>query len=70
MDAKLLLLSLTLCGPVDHSPPGSSVHGTHQARMLEWAAMSSSRDLPGQGIKPRSPESLVLASGFFNTNAT
>ena len=37
------LLSLTLCDPMDCSPPGSSVHGILQARMLEWAATSSSR---------------------------
>ena len=34
---------LTLCDPMDGSPPGSSVHGILQARILEWAAMSSSR---------------------------
>ena len=28
---------------LDHSPPGSSVHGISQARVLEWVAMSSSR---------------------------
>ena len=33
----------TLCNPVDCSPPGSSVHGILQARMLEWVAISSSR---------------------------
>ena len=33
----------TLCDPVDCSPPGASVHGILQARILEWAAMSSSR---------------------------
>ena len=33
----------TLGGPVDHSPPGSSVHGILQARILEWVAISSSR---------------------------
>ena len=31
---------LTLCDPVDHSPPGSSVHGILQARVLEWVAIS------------------------------
>ena len=30
----------TLCDPVDCSPPGSSVHGILQARVLEWAAIS------------------------------
>ena len=29
--------------------------GIHQARILEWVAMSASRDLPNTGIKPRSP---------------
>ena len=32
----------TLCDPVDCSPPGSSVHGILQARLLEWFAISSS----------------------------
>ena len=36
---------LTLCDPMDCSPPGSSVHGILQARILEWVAMSSSRVL-------------------------
>ena len=34
---------LTLCDPVDCSPPGSSVHGIFPARILEWVAISSSR---------------------------
>ena len=33
----------TLCDPRDCNPPGSSVHGILQARMLEWVAISSSR---------------------------
>ena len=33
----------TLCDPMDCSPPGSSVHGILQARILEWVAISSSR---------------------------
>ena len=32
-----------LCDPVDYSPPGSSVHGVSQARILEWVAISFSR---------------------------
>ena len=46
-----------LCDPVDYSPPGSSVHGILQARILECVAISFSRDflLPDPGIKPRSP---------------
>ena len=34
---------LTLCDPMDYSPPGSSVHGISQARILEWVAISLSR---------------------------
>ena len=30
----------TLCDPVDYRPPGSSVHGISQARILEWVAIS------------------------------
>ena len=33
----------TLCDPMDCSPPGSSVHGSLQARIPEWVAMPSSR---------------------------
>ena len=35
-------LCSTLCDPMHHSPPGSSVHGIFQARMLEWVAISFS----------------------------
>ena len=34
---------LILCDPMDCSPPGSSVHGILQARILEWVTMPSSR---------------------------
>ena len=34
----------TLCNPVDCSTPSSSVHGISQARILEWVAISFSRD--------------------------
>ena len=59
----------TLCDPVDCSPPGSSVHGILQARILDWVAMPSSRgDLPDPEIKPTSLTSPELADGFFTTN--
>ena len=35
----------TLCNLIDCSLPGTSVHGTVQARILEWVAISSSRGL-------------------------
>ena len=40
--AKLLQSCPTLCGPIDGSPPGSSVPGILQARTLEWVAISFS----------------------------
>ena len=42
------------CYPMDCSPPGSSVHGTSQARILEWVAFPSAGDLLLPGIKPTS----------------
>ena len=41
---------LTLCNPMDYSPPASSVHGILQARILEWVALPFSRNLPNPGL--------------------
>ena len=40
--AKSLQSCLTLCDPIDHSPPGSPIPGILQARTLEWVAISFS----------------------------
>ena len=40
--AKSLQLCLTLCDPIDGSPPGSAIPGILQARTLEWVAISFS----------------------------
>ena len=37
--AKLLQSCPTLCNPIDSSPPGSSVPGILQVRILEWVAI-------------------------------
>ena len=55
----------SLCDPVDRSPPGSSVHGVFQARILEWAALSIPRDLPDLGMELESLVSPALAGRFF-----
>ena len=55
---------LTLCDPMDCSPPRSFVHGISQARILERLAIPSPGHLPDPGIEPASP---VLAVGFFTT---
>ena len=44
MHAKLLQLCLTLCSLMDYSPPCSSVNRIFQARILEWVAISYSRE--------------------------
>ena len=40
---------------MDCSPPGSSVHGILQARVLEWVVVPFSMELPNPGIKLKSP---------------
>ena len=51
--AKSLQLHLTLCDSMDFRPPGSSVHGILQAKILEWVTMPSSRGIfPTQGSNP------------------
>ena len=62
-----LQLCLTFCNPMDCSRPGSSVRGISQARILEWAATSSSRGSPNPGKEPTSSVFLALAGGFFTT---
>ena len=52
----------TLYDPRDCSLPGTSVHRISQARILEQAAISLSRDLPDPRIESMSP---ALAGGFF-----
>ena len=49
---------LTLCDPMDCK--SSSVHGVFQARILEWVAISFSRDLPNPEIEPASFVSKLL----------
>ena len=57
MNVKVLVTQPcpTLCDPMDHSPPGFSVHGILQARILEWVTIPFLEDLSCPGIEPRSP---------------
>ena len=70
MHAKSLQLCPTLFNPTDCSPPGSSVHGISQARILEWLPFPSPGGLPNRGIKSTSLMCPILAGGFFPTSAT
>ena len=58
--AKLFQLCLTLCDPIDGSPPGSSVPGILQARILEWVAISFS--LSGHYLSVYLADSKALVS--------
>ena len=55
---------------MDYNPPGSSVHGVLQARILEWVTVPSSRGSSQHRIEPSSLDSPALAGGFFTTSAT
>ena len=68
--AKLLQLCLTLCFPMDCSPPGSSGYGILQARILNGLPFLPAGDLPGPALEAASLRSSALAGRFFNTYAT
>ena len=57
----------TLCNPMDCSPPGSSIHGIFQTRILEWVAISFSRG--SSQPRDRTPVSCIEAR-FFTIWAT
>ena len=57
--AKLLQSCLTLCDPIDGSPPGSPVPGILQARTLEWIAISFSNALKWK-VKVKSLSHVLL----------
>ena len=67
MCTKSLQSCLTLCYPMDYSPPVFSVHGILQARIVECPFLG---DLPDPGIEPMSPMSTALAGEFFTTSLT
>ena len=54
-ESEVAQLCPSFCNPVDCSPPGSSIHGILQARILEWVAISFSRESSQPGIEPTSP---------------
>ena len=54
-ESKVAQSCPTLCDSMDCSPPGFSVHGIFQARILEWLPFPSPGDLPHPEIEPRSP---------------
>ena len=61
--AKSLQSCLTLCDPMDHSPPDSSVHGILLARILEWVACPPPGDPPNPRVEPASLSLLPWQAG-------
>ena len=62
-EIKRHLLLGSLCNPMDCGPPGSSVHGILQARMLEWVAILFSRG----SYQPRDQTQVSCIAGSFFT---
>ena len=59
-ESEVAQLCPTLSDPMDCSPPGSSIHGIFQARVLEWGAIAFSRDLSYPRIKLEHPVLCLL----------
>ena len=70
MHANLRQSCLTLCHPVNHSLPGSSVHGILQERRLEWVAVPSSRRSSWPRDKTYISQSPALTGRLSTTRVT
>ena len=70
MSAQLLQSYLTLCDPVDYSPPGSPVQSILQARILVWVAMPSSRGSSQPWDQTCASRVSCIAGRFFTHWAT
>ena len=67
IEGEIAQSCLTLCDPMDCSPPGSSIHGILQARVLEWVAIPFSRG----SSQPRDRTGVSCIAGrFFTSLAT
>ena len=66
MCAKSLQSYPTLSDPMDCSPPGSSIHGILQARILEWIDISSSRGSSRPSDRTQVSCISCIAGGFFS----
>ena len=61
---------IRLCATLWTIARQAPVHGTLEARLLQWVACPSPGDLPNPGTKPTSLTSLALAGEFFTISAT
>ena len=65
MYARCFELCLTFWDPMDCSPPGSSLHGILQARILKWVSRPSSRESSQPGDQTHISLSPALQAGSF-----
>ena len=65
-ESEVAQLYLTLSNPIDCSPPGSSVHGIFQARVLEWVAIAFSCNIL-MTVKSRPDTSSKLESHVLSS---
>ena len=72
MTINMLVAQLcpSLCGPIDCSPSGSSVHGILQARILEWVAIPFSRGSSPQKMQIKKIASLSKSQVICGNRAT
>ena len=68
--AKSFQSCVTLCDPMDWSPPGSSVHGFPRHEYQSGLPYPPPGDLPNPGIEPRSPGPPAWADGCFTIDTT
>ena len=59
---------LTLCDPMDYSPPGSSVHGIFQARVLEWGAIAFSSSILLSDVQEGFCNQITFGNVYLNQN--
>ena len=70
MHAKSLQLCLTLCDPIDCSPPSCSVHGISRQEYWSGLPCPPPGDLPDPEIEPVTLTSPALVGRFFTTSTT
>ena len=66
-ESEVAQLCLTLSDPMDCSPPGSSVHGSFQVRVLEWVAIDFSGSLPRLLEKKKKANYSLYSASIVNS---
>ena len=69
-ESEVAQLCPTLSNPMDSSPPGSSVQGIFQARVLEWGAITFSKTYPSKAQRIKRNEMYCIVSLLAGTITT